>query len=313
MSLRVRTTTGRRRQAARRFVPGGAAIVMMTSTLLFLQPTASEAGVTVTSHFVATGTSSNTTGDSLFLNNFATNNEPNDLLFVTQNWDANGVCGCVYQPATVGVWYDETVNQWAVFLEDEEPMVAGASFNVLVVPTASSSVFVQTATVSNTSGDSTFINSPLTNGNPKAMLQVTQNWDPGGVVGGYNTVPVGVWYDSAQSKWAIFNEDQSAMTVGLSFNVMVGATPSNGGKGVVLKATASNTNNDVTTIDNTQTTGNPNTVVFATPVYNPGGKGGTLDDNIPGVGYNSIVEQVFNEDELTMAKKTAFNLLIFSS
>ena len=149
MSLRVRTTTGRRRHAARRFVPGGAAIVMMTSTLLFLQPTASEAGVTVTSHFVVTGTSSNTTGDSLFLNNFATNNEPNDLLFVTQNWDANGVCGCVYQPATMGVWYDETVNQWAVFLEDEEPMVAGASFNVLVVPTASSSVFVQTATVSN--------------------------------------------------------------------------------------------------------------------------------------------------------------------
>jgi hypothetical protein len=247
------------------------------------------------------------------LNNGATNCQPNDLLFVTQNWDANGVCGCVYQTGVVGVWYNATVSQWAVFLEDQEGIVADASFNVLVVPTASSSVFVQTSTGSNTSGDATFIDSSLTNGNPKVMLQVTQNFDPGGGIGGYNPHAVGVWYDAAKSEWAVFNEDKTPMAVELSFNVMVGATSSNGGKGVVLKATATHTSGDDTTIYNAETTGNPNAVVFQTPVYDPGGKGGTYENSPPGVYYSGSVERVFNEDQLTMTKKTAFNLLIFSS
>ncbi|HEY3763186.1 MAG TPA: hypothetical protein VGN23_15680 [Verrucomicrobiae bacterium] len=93
--------------------------------------------------------------------------------------------------------------------------VAGAGIGT------STPAFIQVATVTNSSGDSTYINSPLCNGDPNAILIVTHNYDPPGastVV--YNKV-VGVWYNLGQ--WAIYNEDLSNMQTnpGVSFNVLV--------------------------------------------------------------------------------------------
>jgi hypothetical protein len=47
---------------------------------------AAAAGVTVTSHFIWTATTANSSGDSTFINNFATNNRPGAILFITPNW-----------------------------------------------------------------------------------------------------------------------------------------------------------------------------------------------------------------------------------
>ncbi|MCA1740779.1 MAG: hypothetical protein LC740_18750, partial [Actinobacteria bacterium] len=59
------------------------------------------------------------------------------------------------------------------------------------------------------------------NGNPNAVLYVTQNWNPGGREGGtYNDHPVGVWYDTNREKWAIFNQDRAAIPEGAAFNVL---------------------------------------------------------------------------------------------
>ncbi|MBU1877357.1 MAG: hypothetical protein KJ734_00240, partial [Chloroflexi bacterium] len=41
--------------------------------------------------------------------------------------------------------------------------------------------FVHTTTAANTSGNYTYIDHPLTNNNPNAIVLVTQNWNPGGV------------------------------------------------------------------------------------------------------------------------------------
>jgi hypothetical protein len=82
-------------------------------------------------------------------------------------------------------------------------------------------VFIHHATPENTSGNSTYLDSPLTEGNPNALLVVTQNWNPGGSHGKYNDHPIGVWYDRDRSKWAIFNQDRAAMPVGADFNVAV--------------------------------------------------------------------------------------------
>ncbi|HEX6032755.1 MAG TPA: hypothetical protein VFY90_15090 [Tepidiformaceae bacterium] len=70
-------------------------------------------------------------------------------------------------------------------------------------------------------GQCTQIDNPLTNGDPNAILLVTQLWDadPGGQV--YNPHAVGVWYDPEKEKWEIFNEDQEAMPEGALFNVLV--------------------------------------------------------------------------------------------
>lgn len=166
---------------------------------------------------------------------------PQALLFVTPDWTPQGLCGCVSENGVIGVWYDDSVGKWAVFREDSEGMAEGETYNVLVVPKSSSSVFVHHASASNTSGDCTWINSKLTNDKPKAMLQVTQDWNPNDKGGTYNPHPIGVKYVKSRKRWAIFNEDRVAMTAGAAFNVMVGSGPSNGGAEKVLTTTSAPT------------------------------------------------------------------------
>jgi hypothetical protein len=275
------------------------------------------AAVTVTSHFVYVTSAANTSGDTSYIVNGATNNQPNDLVFVTPNYNANGICGCVFESAPIGVWYNNSLHERATFREDVGAMPAGEAYNVLVVPPnkVGTSVFVQTSTTANTAGDFTLINNPLTNGQPAVRLEVTQNWDPGGVGGVYNNHNIGVWYDSAASEWGVFNEDLAAMPVGVSFNVLVGSGSSNGGQSTLLKASSANTSGDTVFISNSKTTGNPNNVVFATHNWNPNGRGGTYNNVQTGVWFDGSPSQegVFSENESGPPLKSAYNLLIFSS
>jgi hypothetical protein len=98
---------------------------------------------------------------------------------VTPNYTPGGLgCGCNFVPDPLGVWYDGGVKGWAVFTENVATMPTGESFNVLVVPKASRSVFAIRATKSDTHGDYVFISS-LTNGKPTAAIQVAQVFNPG--------------------------------------------------------------------------------------------------------------------------------------
>ena len=98
------------------------------------------------------------------------------------------------------------------------------------VTEAVQSVFIQRATSKNISANSTYIDNRRTNGNPDAVLSVTQSWNPGGGDGTYNDHPVGVWYDRSRGRWAIFNQDRASMARGAAFNVVVLSTgsPTNG-------------------------------------------------------------------------------------
>lgn len=109
---------------------------------------------------------------------------------------------------------------------DPEANVAGntASTGVTgsteaVVPEWTS--FVHRSTLENSSENSTYLDDPLTNGNPDAFVSVTQNWNPGGEGDTYNDHAIGVWYDSGARRWAIFNQDRAAMPEGAAFNVIV--------------------------------------------------------------------------------------------
>jgi hypothetical protein len=298
-----------------RFSVLAAAAALATLALPVAVAAQAHASATVTSHFVWTATSSNTGGDSSLISNGATNGSPDDLLFVTPNWDPNGLCGCIYEPAPIGVRYDTSSARWAVFREDGQIMPANEGYNVLVVPPnkAGSSVFVQTSTSANTTGDYTLINDPLTNGQPNAKLLITQDFNPGGTGGTYNPHNVGVWYDTAAGEWGIFNEDLASMPLGVSFNVMVGQAPSNGGTMKTLKTTNTNRSGDTTFISNSQTTGNPNNVTFTTQNWNPGGAGGTYNNSQTGVWYTGAREGVFNENQSSPPLNSAFNILVFSS
>ncbi len=87
------------------------------------------------------------------------------------------------------------------------------------------SVFVHRATSESVSSNSTYLDNRLINGNPDAVLSVTQNWNPGGGDGTYNDHPVGVWYDEGAGRWAIFNQDRAPMPERAAFNVVVAAAP----------------------------------------------------------------------------------------
>lgn len=89
--------------------------------------------------------------------------------------------------------------------------------------------FVHNATLENTFANSTYLDHPLTNGNPEAVLSVTQNWNPGGEGGGTNDQPVGVWYDAGVERWAIFNQNLVPMPEGASFHVVVWRRPAEAG------------------------------------------------------------------------------------
>lgn len=79
-------------------------------------------------------------------------------------------------------------------------------------------VFVHTTSVANLSANATVIDHPFTNNDPSAMLFVTHDYGP---LGPYQTSPFGVFYFPSLGKWTIYNENLTAMPVGLRFNVLV--------------------------------------------------------------------------------------------
>ncbi|HSP15381.1 MAG TPA: hypothetical protein VLV78_11580 [Thermoanaerobaculia bacterium] len=81
--------------------------------------------------------------------------------------------------------------------------------------------FVHTATVANKlDANGTDIDNPLCNGDPNAILIVTQKLNPTGVV--YNNNSVGAFYNSVRSRWTIFNENSlNAIPTNAQFFVLV--------------------------------------------------------------------------------------------
>jgi len=81
-------------------------------------------------------------------------------------------------------------------------------------------VFVHEATLENISENSTYLDHPVINDNPEAVLHVTQDWNPERGGESYNDHPIGVWYDSDARRWAIVNLDLAEIPVGADFNVV---------------------------------------------------------------------------------------------
>lgn len=80
--------------------------------------------------------------------------------------------------------------------------------------------FVHTATVANKlSANGTDVDNALCNGDPNAILIVTQKLNPSGIV--YNNSPIGVYYNSVRNKWEIFNQNNVAIPTNAQFNVLV--------------------------------------------------------------------------------------------
>ena len=167
--------------------------------------------------FMQLTSSSNISGDSTSIDNPLTNGHPNALLLVS--------VGNTNSLHPVGVWYNPFLQKWAIFYEDGAPMSLFLNFYVMVGASASGGgmEFTQTATTSNTYGDSTMLNTSTTNWNSNAFVFVTSNWNPGGSCGCiYDPAEPGVSYTkhTLPAAWNVFNEDASTMPIGAVFNVL---------------------------------------------------------------------------------------------
>lgn len=198
--------------------PGG------TSEVTTLETTAEETTASgITSEeaeeatFVHRAESRNIVGNSTYLDRPETNKNSKAVLLV------KGVRrpgrGASYNH-NIGVWYDANRGgKWAVFNQDRVSMTDGLTFEMVVLTGAEK--LVHRAKPSNTVGNTTYIDSPLTNGQPNAVVSITQDWNPGGGAGTYNDHHVVAQYDAARKKWAIYNEDAAAMPAGAAFNISV--------------------------------------------------------------------------------------------
>jgi hypothetical protein len=73
-----------------------------------------------------TADSGNSSGDSMYIYDDNVNGQPNAKIFVTQVWTGT------YNPHSIGVWYNNSLQQWAVFNEDGTAIPAGSTFDFVV-------------------------------------------------------------------------------------------------------------------------------------------------------------------------------------
>jgi hypothetical protein len=160
--------------------------------------------------FVQKATTTNTFGYYTVMNDPTLNTQPNALLLVTSNWNPSGGAG-VTDAHPLGVRYHGT--QWDIFHTDHTPIAKGASYNVVVI-TGVTQAFIQQANSGNISGKLTQMSQPYLDGNPAAIVFITQDLTTGGTV---DNDSAGVIYKAG--KWSIYNEHHP-MPVGASFIVM---------------------------------------------------------------------------------------------
>lgn len=259
--------------------------------------------------YMHTSTSANSAGDYTLLDNPVTNSNPHAVVFVTANWNPGGVY-TNFDNRNVGVWYDAWAGKWGIFNEDGSSMPIGASFNVYALPAVSSyGILIQTVTGANTlAGYITVIDDSSLNGNPSASFLVTQDWNPGGGAGVYNNHAIGAWYDSALSKWTIYNEDRTALPAAASFNIV---TTTGVSDAFTQVATSSNTSGDSTSTNDSPwnlLNNNPAGLAFVTHIY---GSSGPYMTDPTAVWYNSSTGRwgVFDSTYATMPLGNSFFVL----
>jgi hypothetical protein len=153
-----------------------------------------------------------------WIDNAATNAQPDADLIVTPNFNGDGSNPDVPYPHPFGTWYFGS--GWSVFSEDLAAMPPHVDFDVFV-PAPGSGVFRHTASAANISAWSTVLDHSSVNDLPDRIVLATQNYSAGGQ---YNPHPVGVFYLSfgGPGSWLIANLDLESgvdMTDGAGFSV----------------------------------------------------------------------------------------------
>ena len=168
-------------------------------------------------------------------------------------------------------------------------------------------MFVHTATAASLSADLTYIDNPLLNGNPGAQLVFSHVWNPPGSIGVYNDHRTGLYYDSVEGKWGIYNEDVTNMVEDSSYFVYV----EQGTEIFQHIADAGNQGSDpsYTVLNHPDINGNPEAQVVASTYYNPNS---SRNDFNYGTWYDGANWNLYTEDASSIQFGDAFLVAINS-
>jgi hypothetical protein len=197
-----------------------------------------------------------------------------------------------------------------VFSWQSEQDTAGNPKNADLHKPAEEASFVHHATDENSGGDyTTYINDPNINGDANAIVLVVPSTDRGNARDATYDHNIGVWYESGNEKrWAIFNQDRSAIRGGAVFEVVV--PPAS--QSFVHYAVPDNIISNSTYLDDALTNGEPNAALSVTHNWNPGGGRGVYNDHPIGVVYDQDVQKwvIYNQDDALMHNGAAFNVAV---
>lgn len=189
------------------------------------------------------------------------------------------------------------------------PSVPGGSTKGPEAGAEAGDALVHRADPGNIVENSTYIDDPAANGNPGAVLLVTQAWTLEGTP--TNAHVTGVWYDENRGgRWAVFNQDLAPMPEGAVFNVVIMEKP--GVNAFVHRSTPANTRDEGTYVDHPSVNATPEAVLSITPSWNPGGGYGRYNDHLVGVLYDADKERwvIRNEDLAAMPDGAAFGVSV---
>ncbi len=152
------------------------------------------------------------------------NGSPDVLLFLTHNWTAGGG---TYNNQFSPVTYDPSSSKWFIhgYIPSDEftDVPDGATWNVLVVPAVDETTFRHTATTGNTTGPSTTLDHPHLNGNPSALVLVTNQW-PTDFVGATFSM-MQPTYDDSLGRWKLTTTRNVSIQTGSVFHIKVSPAP----------------------------------------------------------------------------------------
>ena len=176
---------------------------------------------------------------------------------------------------------------------------------------AEETAFAHRATDENSRGDYTYLSDPAIDGDPDAVVMVSVSTDRGRDGGPSYDHNIGVWYEAGAQKWAIFNQDLSAVPAGATFRVVLPPAP----ESFVHRAELDNTVGNATYLDDPLTDGKADAPVSVTQNWNPGGGAGVYNDHPVKVLYDEDVQKwaVYNRDGARMPDGAAFNVAVSGS
>jgi hypothetical protein len=175
-----------------------------------------------------------------------------------------------------------------------------------------SAFFVHRASAANTQFNQTFIDNPIVNNNPNAIVFATPNLNPPLAPGMLSPNPIAVSFNAWNGRWAVVDQKPAAITIGSSYNIRVSQKEGPTVLGRLHRGTGANTVGNFTDIDDPALNNNPNAIVIVTHNWvRPGDASARLHNHAVGVWYNFNTGKwsIFNEDIAPMPVGMAFNYI----